>query len=119
MKLKMFALVALMVLGTVGLSVAGGSSIPAKKSNAVAVVAQLVKENVNYPAFAKKEKIDKGTVLVEFTVSNDGSIEILGTNQSDVRFKEYVLDELEKINVKDLVESSNQVYQIKLDFKLL
>lgn len=76
---------------------------------------KLIQKQISYPQFAKEQKLD-GVVLVSFTVNSDGSINVNTTNQSDIRFKEYVVSKLKSLKIKSGSKSA-KTYNVKFDFK--
>jgi hypothetical protein len=116
--MKLFSLAVLMVLGSFNLGFANGNS-NATKASATANLANFVKENVEYPDFLKEDGINKACMLLEFSVDESGDIDILNTNQSDPRIKDYVLMQLQDVNLKASDYVAGQNYLLKLNFKLL
>jgi outer membrane lipoprotein-sorting protein len=117
MKTKLFTILTLIVLSVVSQGFAAeGSKVAPKASDAVA---ELVKAKIQFPKFLKKEGISKTQVIVEFKVKEDGTLNILSTNQNDERVKNYVIEQMENINILDANFESNEVYVLKLNFQLL
>lgn len=58
-------------------------------------------------------------MLIEFTVEENGEIEILNTNQSDDRMKNYVLNQIENLNLSQSEFVIGETYMLKLNFQLL
>lgn len=112
MKTKLFALLTLFVIGVVS----QGFSEGIKASDAVA---EVVKSKIQFPKFLKNDGVTKAQVVVEFKVNEDGSLNIVSTNQSDERVKKYVMEQIENINLSDSEYSSEEVYVLKLNFQLL
>lgn len=112
MKTKLFALLTLFVIGVVS----QGFSEGIKASDAVA---EVVKSKIQFPKFLKNDGVTKAQVVVEFKVNEDGSLNIVSTNQSDERVKKYVMEQIENINLSDADYSSEEVYVLKLNFQLL
>lgn len=120
MKTKLLTLIIVVFLGAVNMSFAGTVKPERDSVNPSAdPIISLVKEQLQYPEFAKQESIRTGVVIVEFLVDEHGDIQVLGTNQSDVRFRNYVIEKLKSLNVGERSTNLNAVYQIKLNFRLI
>ncbi len=118
MKMKLFTLVALMVLGNLTIAAATESS-EAAKSNVTMALAKVVKEKVNFPKFLKSEGIKKTSVLVEFTLTDEGKVEVLGTCNCDERIKDYIISQIEEIQLSDIQHEEGNKYVIRLNFELI
>lgn len=112
MKTKLFALLTLLVIGVVSQGFSEGT----KASDAIA---EVVKSKIQFPKFLKNDGVTKAQVVVEFKVNEDGSLNIVNTNQSDERVKKYVVDQIGTINLTDADYNSDEVYVLKLNFQLL
>lgn len=113
---KLITLVSLIVLGLVSQGFAAEGSKALKANDAVA---EVVKSKIQFPKFLKKDGVSKAQILVEFKVKEDGSLEIVGTSQTDERVKNYVMEQMENINIQNADYESNEVYVLKLNFQLL
>ncbi len=113
---KLIALASLIVLGLVNQGFAAERS---KTLKANVAVAEVVKSKIQFPKFLKNEGVSKAQILVEFKVKDDGSLEIIGTSQTDERIKNFVMEQMENINISNADYESNEVYVLKLNFQLL
>lgn len=116
MKTKLLTLLSLIVLGVVRQGFAAGKVASSKANEEVAKV---VKAKIQFPSFLKADGIENAQVLVEFTVNENGSLNVLNTNQTDQRVKDYVMGQLENIQVQDADYEEGEVYVLKLNFRLL
>jgi len=78
----------------------------------------MLAKEVKYPAFAK-EKYLEGNVFVQFTVNNEGKIEINAINYLDVELGDYVKECLGKIVVEKEDSTIGKTQVIKFEFKML
>ncbi|NVN94434.1 MAG: hypothetical protein HXX18_04015 [Bacteroidetes bacterium] len=78
----------------------------------------ILSKKVQYPSFAS-ENLKEGTVLVQFTVNEEGKIVIKEMNYLDVELGEYVKECLGKVVVGKDDISVGKTQAIKFDFKLL
>jgi hypothetical protein len=113
---KLIALASLIVLGLVNQGFAAERN---KTLKANVAVAELVKSKIQFPKFLKNEGVSKTQILVEFKVKEDGSIKIVGTSQTDERVKNYVMEQMENINIQNADYETNEIYVLKLNFQLL
>jgi hypothetical protein len=116
MKLKLLTLMCLMLIA------AGSFAKSGKKAEANArmdmdIVAYKIKQKIAYPDFAREQR-NTGTVLVEFKCDEKGNIHVLNTNQSDKKLRDYVVTEMEKINL-GMKYASDAIYQLKVNFRLI
>lgn len=116
MKTKLFTLLTLIVLSVVSQGFAAEKVVASKANEEVAKV---VKAKIQFPSFLKTDGVKNAQVLVEFTVNEDGSLKIVNTNQTDQRVKEYVMDQLENIQIQEADYEEGEVYVLKLNFRLL
>lgn len=80
-------------------------------------VLSFVSEKVTYPENAKIEKAE-GMVLVQFSVNNNGQLQILQMNSSNPLLAEYVREKLAEIVVPtNMIQP--QIYSMKFNFRLL
>jgi hypothetical protein len=117
MKMKLIALLTLIVLGVVNQGFAAEDSKVASK--AIDAVAEVVKAKIQFPKFLKKDGVSKAQVLVEFKVNEDGTLNIVSTSQTDERMKKYVMEQMENINIQDADYESDEIYVLKLNFQLI
>ena len=119
MKMKLFSMAVLMLLSSLSFGFAGETKKSSTSASASSILAKFVQENVEYPDFLKEDGIDKACMLIEFTVEENGEIEILNTNQSDDRMKNYVLNQIENLNLSQSEFVIGETYMLKLNFQLL
>lgn len=116
MKTKLLTLLSLIILGVVSQGFAAEKSAASKANEEVAKV---VKAKIQFPSFLKTDGVKNAQVIVEFTVNEDGSLNVINTNQTDQRVKNYVMDQLENIQVQEADYEEGEVYVLKLKFQLL
>lgn len=116
MKTKLLTLLSLIVLGVVS---QGFAAEKVANSKANEEVAKVVKAKIQFPSFLKADGIENAQVLVEFTVNENGSLNVINTNQTDQRVKNYVMEQLENIQVQEADYEEGEVYVLKLNFRLL
>ena len=116
MKTKLFSVLMILMIGLVSQGFAGEKTASSKANEEVAKV---VKAKIQFPNFLKADGVKKAQVLVEFSVNENGTLNILSTNESDKRVKEYVMEQLENIQIQDLELEEGEVYVLKLNFQLL
>lgn len=114
--MKLFTLIALMVLGTVSMA---SATETATKANAADLLAKVVKEKINFPKFLKSEGIKKTAVLVEFTLNDNGQVEVLNTCNCDERIKDYIIAQIEEIRLNDINHEAGDKYLLRLNFELI
>jgi hypothetical protein len=116
MKMKLFTLIALIVMGTVNMAAA---SETVAKANAADVLAKIIKEKVDFPRFLKADGVKTTSVMVEFTLNEEGKVDVINTNECDAKVRDYVIQQIEDINLSGVNHEADEVYMIKLNFKLL
>jgi len=116
MKTKFITLLALIVMGLVS---QGFASEKTATSKANEEVAKVVKAKIQYPSFLKADGVKNAQVLVEFTINENGTLNVLNTNETDKRVKDYVMEQLENIQVQDADTEEGEIYVLKLNFRLL
>lgn len=78
---------------------------------------QTIKSHIVYPEDLVKKQI-QGRVYVEFTVKENGSIEVLNSNAFSGDLMVYVVDELSTITVDPKPELCGQKFLMHFDFVL-
>lgn len=116
MKMKLFVLIALIVMGTVNMAAA---SETAAKANAADMLAKIIKEKVHFPRFLKADGVKATSLMLEFTLDEEGKVDVLNSNCCDSRVRDYVIQQIEDINLAGINHEVGEVYLIKLNFKLL
>ncbi len=119
MKMKLFSMAVLMLLSSLSFGFSGETKKSSNTAAASSILAKFVQENVEYPEFLKNEGIEKACMLIEFSVEENGEIEILNTNQSDERMKNYVIHQIENLNLGQSDYVIGETYMLKLNFQLL
>jgi hypothetical protein len=76
-----------------------------------------IKSHISYPADFIAQQI-QGSVFVEFTVKENGMIEVLNSNSLSGDLMVYVVDELSTIYVNASPELYGQKFVMRFDFKL-
>ena len=72
-------------------------------------------KNITYP-YQTLENTKKAFVLVDFTLSDTGDLEVNGINYSDESLKKYVIEELNKLKRKKNQEMFGKTYIYKFVF---
>ncbi len=116
MKTKLFSVLTILMIGLVSQGFAGEKTASSKANEEVAKV---VKAKIQYPSFLKADGVKKAQVLVEFSINENGTLNVLNTNESDKRVKDYVMEQLGNIQIQDLEMEEGEVYVLKLNFQLL
>lgn len=78
----------------------------------------MLAKHIKYPAFATKNH-EEGSVLVQFTVTEEGKIEVNNMNYFNAELGKYVKECLGKIVINKDDISIGKTKAIKFDFKLL
>ncbi|OPZ99086.1 MAG: Gram-negative bacterial tonB protein [Bacteroidetes bacterium ADurb.Bin408] len=78
-------------------------------------IKDVIKKEITYPDFAKKEKIE-GVVMVSFSISDGGTVNIDITNASNEDLKSYVVNKLKGLIFRQ--EESESRYNMKFEFKI-
>ena len=102
-----------------GAIVTGFGKEPAEKSamSSSKEIQKIITESVKYPDFGYKKGLH-GDVVITFTVSAEGMIELKKITSQSEELKDYVKDQLTKITIKDVMHPLNQQYKVKLKFNL-
>lgn len=78
---------------------------------------QTIKSHITYPADLIKKQIE-GSVFIEFTIKENGIIEVLNSNSLSGDLMVYVVDELSSIMLTGCPELFGQNFTMRFDFKL-
>lgn len=78
---------------------------------------QTIKSHIAYPADFIKKLIE-GSVFVEFTIKENGIIEVLNSNSLSGDLMVYVVDELSSISLAVSPGLCGQKFLMRFDFKL-
>jgi hypothetical protein len=109
----------LMIVLGVFLATTAFANEPVPASKAVSKsVANLIWEELEYPEFAIKEKLEC-CVLVSVIINDDGTFDVDCANCINKRLKEYVVNEIEQILSEEHAQYANQQVLIKINFDLL
>ena len=73
---------------------------------------------LSYPKFAQDEQ-KEDMVMVSFTYTEDGFMDILSINSSDEELNPYIISTLENIRLRDGSVTIGKAYNAKFHFKLL
>lgn len=82
------------------------------------VLQQTIKSQIQFPAFVLDEQIE-GTVFVEFTIKEKGSIEVLNCSSLQRELQSYVFLKSSSLNVNPDPERTVKNFLIRIDFKLI
>ena len=89
-----------------------------KKTDQKNELKSMLAKYVKYPAFATKN-LEEGSVFVQFTITEEGKIEINTMNYFNAELGKYVKECLGKIEINKNDISIGKIKAIKFDFKLL
>ena len=87
------------------------SSIPMDTRNSIY-------DELTYPSFAQDDQLND-VVVVSFTYTEDGFLEILSLNSSDEELNPYLISKLEKIRLKNGSVTIGKAYYARFQFTLL
>jgi len=76
---------------------------------------KLISKNIAYPSFLKKNAPEK--VTVSFKIKEDGSLQVLSVGTDNERLKQYLVDELKDIRVKNSLINTQAVYTMHINFQ--
>jgi hypothetical protein len=71
-------------------------------------------KKMDYPDFGRESKLE-GMVLVEFTITETGAVNINAINSSDENLESYVRQKLESLQINDL--RAQGTHHVKFNFK--
>ncbi len=112
--MKKIMLLAIAILFMINFSFATNN--PATENNNKVV--KVVSKTFQYPSSAK-DKLIEGYVLVSFVVDDEGNVNINQLYSAKKELAEYVQKELKQMVVEDLQPVPDQVYDMKIVFRLL
>jgi hypothetical protein len=111
-KIISIAIVIIMITGFISLAKDNVKTIQKTELKSI------LEKKVSYPDF--KVNNDEGSlVVVQFTVNDEGKLDIQAMNYLDVKLGEYVKNCLLKVVVDKNDESVGKTHIFKFDFKLL
>lgn len=73
-----------------------------------------LRKSISYPAFIKSNR-EKEIVLLSFRLEPCGTLSLLEMNYSNVEFKDYVLNELNRMELNSEL-AGNDIYHLRLSF---
>lgn len=76
---------------------------------------QQLKNDIVYPEFARTEQLE-GFVCLCFTYNEDGEIEIIESNASDDRLKNYIINHLMQMKLENGLITKGQTYYTRFNF---
>ena len=91
--------------------------VPASKAVRASVV-DLVKKSLDYPEFAIKNKT-QCCVLVSMVIQDNGTLKVDASNSISPQLQNYVVNTIEKVQDKNLVNYAGQKVLIKVKFELI
>jgi len=77
-----------------------------------------INKSVTYPVTAREKSVE-GSVFVEFTVKDDGSIEVTNCFSVEGELQSYVFNKFSEIKVTPDAEIVGKSYTMRLDFDLI
>lgn len=94
-----------------------GKSLAEKSAMSSSIeIQKIITESVKYPDFGYKKGLH-GDVVITFTVSAEGTIELKKITSTSDELKDYVKSELTKITI-NVIHQLNQQYKMTLKFDL-
>ncbi len=78
-------------------------------------VRNILSETIGYPEFGYEDGL-MGTVLVNFTISPEGAINIRTISSGNEDLKDYVTEKLGTLNLSKVQHPADQIYHITLYF---
>lgn len=95
----------------------GSEPEPKFKSKSIDNLEKHLNEKIIYPADAKSNKIE-GFVLVSFTISSEGTIEVETINAENEELKAFIEKQLESIRLCPFDKSAGKTFNYKFVFKI-
>jgi Leucine-rich repeat (LRR) protein len=86
------------------------------KTDYISVLNNQIKSSITYPDFAKDSKL-QGFVLVSFKYTNEGKLVVIDANSNNALLRDYVITELNKLDLCDHAKKPEKVYNMRFDFK--
>jgi hypothetical protein len=111
--MKKITLLAIATIFLLNFSFAENNPTIANNNKVFNVITKLLQ----YPSSAKDNLIE-GYVLLGFSVDENGIVQIDQIYSNKAELKEYVQKELNKLVIEDLVYIPDQIYEMKVVFKL-
>ncbi len=93
------------------------TAIFAKNPDSVTMMQQTIKSQISYPVEFIQQQI-QGSVFIEFTIKEDGKIEILNCNAFSGDLMVYVVEKLSSLTLEPSPEMYGEKYLMRFDFKL-
>lgn len=103
------AILMIFTMGTIN-----ASNDPASNS----AVEKIINSRVSYPVLAKEQMVE-GTVEILFIIDLNGNLHLIDMESSDKIFEENLKKDLAQIDFKSDDIVRNQIYRIKILYKLL
>ncbi|NOU48225.1 MAG: hypothetical protein HOO86_14355 [Bacteroidales bacterium] len=113
---KLIVLIAVAV--SIALSGANAENLPSIATKVPAPLKRKILKSIDYSGFTEQNKIE-GDVLLEFTVSKESKLEIVGLSASDQVLGAFVKKELTSLVVENSGMNTGQIYYLKIKFDLL
>jgi hypothetical protein len=107
MKTKLISILAILILSITASFAKSPQSI----------LKQAVSSSIQFPTTAIEKQIE-GIVFVEFTVKEDGKIEVLNCYSTEGELQTYVFQKFSEITIEPQFEMIGQSYVMRIDFKL-
>jgi hypothetical protein len=82
------------------------------------VLQQTINSQIQFPAFALDKQIE-GTVFVEFTIKEDGRIEVINCSSLQGELQSFVFLKLASLTVNPDPKLMGQNFLMRFDFKLI
>lgn len=100
------------------IAVANGPDETDKISSYRKMMYDEIRSKVQYPLFARELKIE-GFVLISFSYNINGGIKVIASNSNNTQLHEYVVTQLESLELCSHAQKPDIVYNMRFDFQLL
>lgn len=115
--MKTKKIITIITVAFMGVMITGYGRNTADKSlnSAAKAIHKVFAKSINYPVFGYDKDLNSN-VEITFVLTKDGSIEIKNISSGSDELKNHVKNQLSKINIKDISQSPDQLYRIRIKF---
>ncbi len=118
MKTTVISILTVFFLSTGFVNTVAASKEKVEKQVENMIIKNAIEKSVQYPHYAKEEGI-QGYVNVIFSVTREGHIDIKASSSNESLLREHVVKSMENTSLKDYDFNTDEIYSIKLNFRLL
>jgi hypothetical protein len=93
------------------------TSIATQAGTGNSIHSQITRQ-IKMPAELKNEKLNE-TVKVEFTILENGTVNVLKVQTNKPELKEYITSRFSSLELKNVQEKTNEIYLIDINFRVL